>query len=307
MRTRAFPVAAAAALCALAGPVSAQIIATSIPKEFSTTTGKAVGEKKWAFHIMGAPLAKWKYGEIYIGPLAGDDAIGTVKATPNSDFLVAGEIALKAGANWTVGIGGWYNKIGPTTYGFNGRLLDFTDDVQFSADLDGNLKIVEGHAGIFYKDFGVQAGVVRSSGRIGTNVVLKTITVDGQSFTCADLLGAADCRSPVQTFTGNTTDWDVFGVYKHSWGGSYPVGVSLGAGVYGKQGTGDTPLRSASNAKVFTGFATMSIGVYKGLGVDASFWYIDKTDLGAELTSRGSVDKDTQSRLTVGLGYTFSR
>jgi hypothetical protein len=304
MRTRAFPVAAAAvALCALAGPVSAQIIATSIPKEFSPTTGKTVGEKKWAFHVMGAPLAKWKYGEAYFD--LEDPFAGTVQATPNSDFLVAGEIAFKAGENWSIGIGGWYNKIGQTTFALDAIVFGDPDVDALTGDLAGDIKLYEGHASLFYKDLGVQGGIVKTSGRIGTTFALRTITFRGQPVNCLSVLSAEDCTSAVTTFQADTTDWDAFAVYKHSWGGSYPVGVSVGAGVYGKQGiSSESPLRSSDNKTVFTGFATASIGVYKGLGVDASFWYIDKTDA----TERGqTAGTDTQTRLTVGLGYTFSK
>lgn len=303
MRTRAFPVAAAVALCALAAPASAQIIATSIPKEFATGTA---GEKKWAFHIMGSPFAKWKYGEVYIGAI--DDSValslGNVQATPNSDYLFAGEVAFKAGENWSVGVGGWYNKVGKTVYTFDGDNLDFDGNVfGLVADLDGDLSLYEGHVGLFYKDIGLQAGIVRTTGQIGTNVTARTFRFGGQEFPCT-----SDCQFAVPTDKGDTTDWDAFVVYKRSWGGSNPVGVSLGAGVYVKQGVTDSPLRDAVNKNVFSGFATANIGVYKGLGIDTSFWYIDKTDaIGSGDTRLGTRGNDNQYRFTVGLGYTFSQ
>jgi hypothetical protein len=311
MRTRAFPAAAAVALCALAAPASAQIIATSIPKEF-TGSGKTAGtDKKWAFHIMATPFAKWKYGEIYAGAI--DDSVlislGNVQATPNSDFLFAGEVAFKAGENWSIGVGGWYNKVGATTYEFSGDNLG-RDGLVFGvdADLAGDLNLFEGHLGIFYKDFGIQGGLIKTSGDIGTTATVKTFRFGNQSVDCASTLSPAECTLQVPTSTGDTTDWDLFGVYKHTWGGSYPVGISLGAGVYGKQGEESSPLRSSESQTVFSGFATLNVGIYKGLGIDTSFWYIDKTgEIGAGDQRLGVRGSDNQYRLTIGLGYTFSQ
>lgn len=294
-------------LGAFVAPASAQIIATSIPR--ADSGGKAA-EKKFAFHVLAAPLAKWKYGEVFIGDIGPDLAVGTVQAKPNSDFLLAGEVAFKAGRHWTVGVGGWYNKVGNTTYGFDGDVL-FSDGFgQMTVDLGGDLTIYEGHANLFFKDIGIQAGVVRTSGTIGDNAKYKTFTFDGQPFKCTDLLSASDCNNnAIDVFKGNTTDWDVFAVYKHAWGGKSPLSISLGAGGYRKQGSSDTPLRSTDSTTVFTAFATASVSVYKGLGLDASFWYIDKTDAtkGEGSLASKSAGTDSQSRFTIGLGYTFSK
>ena len=46
-------------VAALAGPASAQIIATSIPREGGGGTGGS--EKKFALHLMVSPLSKWTY------------------------------------------------------------------------------------------------------------------------------------------------------------------------------------------------------------------------------------------------------
>jgi hypothetical protein len=301
-RTLAIAACAAFVLCALAAPATAQIISTSVPKSIS-----GGGEGRWAFHVMGSPFAKWKYGEVYIGAL--DESIllslGNVQATPNSDFLFAGEVAFKAGENWTVGVGGWYNKVGQTVYTFDGDNLDLDGNVfGLVADLDGDLSLYEGHVGLFYKAVGLQAGIVRTTGRIGTTVTARTFRFDGDEVPCTP---APECRFSVPTDKGDTTDWDLFAVYKHSGGGSYPLSVSLGAGVYGKQGVTDSPLRSDESATVFSGFATVNIGVYKGLGIDTSFWYIDKTSaIGSGDTRLGTRGTDNQYRFTIGLGYTFS-
>ena len=299
---------AALVLGGLAAPAAAQIIATSIPRSIA-----GGGEGRWAFHVMGSPFAKWKYGEVYIGRLddSVDVSLGNVQATPNSDLLLAAEAVFKAGENWSVGIGGWYNKVGETIYTFDGDHLSLNSPpgLQFfgtTADLGGDLNLYEGHIGLFYRDFGLQAGIVKTTGRIGTTVRIR-------SFTFHEFPGAptepctSDCEFTVPTDKGDTTDWDAFLVYKRAWGNSNPSGLSLGAGLYRKQGVTDAPLRSDEDATVFSGFATLNIGVYKGLGIDTSFWYIDKTDaIGSGDTRLGTRGTDNQYRFTIGLGYTFS-
>lgn len=310
-------------LGAWVAPASAQIIATSIPRADSGTGKAAAGEKKFAFHILAAPVSKWKYGELYFGELdtAHDFGIGTVQSSPNGKFLFAGEIAFKVTKSWTIGLGGWYNKVGTTTYGFNGNVFDTADTppfVKITANQDGDLKMYEGHANIFYKDVGIQAGVINTRGTIGgTNTVVKTYQFPGQApFDC--LSGGAttaDCSFPIQKYTSDTKDWDMFGVYKHSWAGATPIGISLGAGAYRKQGTSNTPLRAGVAKTLSTAFATANIDLYKGLGIDTSFWYIGKTQATAgDLTRAGEAGQvplnglaTTQSRFTIGIGYTFSR
>jgi hypothetical protein len=298
---------AAMGLWALALPASAQIIATSIPTEEVAGTGKGVTgvEKNFAFHLMVAPLAKWKYGEVYINP--NNLFVGTVTGTPNSTILLAGEIAFKAGKDWSIGLGGWYNKVGQFTYPFAGTFgLPPVASVTF--DFGGDLNLYEGHAGIFYHDFGVQGGVIKTSGNIGTTATFKTIALPGGSpQACTSILPATQCNNfRVPTFTADTTDWDIFGVYKHSWPSKTPVGISLGAGIYKKQGVSNNnqPLRDVVDHTVFSAFLTANIDLYKGLGLDASFWYVNKT---SATSSNSSLGLDNQYRFTIGVGYTFSR
>lgn len=310
-------------LGAFVAPASAQIIATSIPRADSGGVKAAGGEKKFAFHILAAPVSKWKYGELYFGDLdtAGDYGIGKVQASPNGDFLFAGEIAFKVSRSWTIGFGGWYNKVGTTQYAFDGNVFERRDSppmFAITADLNGDMKMYEGHANIFYKDVGIQAGLIWTRGSVGgTDITVKTFTLPGQApFDC---LGGSntkeDCKFPIEEFPSKLKDWDVFAVYKHAWNGRTPIGVSLGAGIYRKVPTFDTPLRTFDPRTLFTAFATANVNLYKGLGVDASFWYIGKTKATAEdLVQAGEGGRvslagleTTQSRFTIGLGYTFSK
>ena len=296
MRLKA--VVMAMALCGLALPASAQIIATSIPRAEGAGKGKAAGtEERFAFHIMGSPLAKWNFGELYLDY---SDVIGTIHSTPNSNFLFAAEAVLAAGSDFSIGVGGWYNKIGSHEFDFSGRPFDqgvYNITGNIYAVLDTDIKTYEGHVGLFYKDFGVQGGIVNTTGSVGPNGHLTA--VHGQPATAPFTLEARP--------DAKTTDWDLFGVYKHSFGsrrtGSTQVGLSVGAGMYRKQGVTGSPLRSDKDLTVFSGFATLNLDLYKGLGIDVSYWYVAKTDAD---TPAGPVAGKSQSRFTVGVGYTFS-
>jgi hypothetical protein len=306
MRLRiASRLAAVALVSALAPAASAQIISTSIPY---ADRGVAAGGKNANFHVMVAPFAKWKYGEVYIGePDPGLLVVGSVNATPNSDFLVAAEGAFGLGEGpWSLTVGGWYNKVGQTDYALSGTfLLDDPSLFPFNVgtinvDVGGDLNLYEGHVGIFYKDFGIQAGIVKTSGNIGGTAqnlrVVFTADPTGQETSLGDF--------DVAVFESDTTDWDVFGVYKRS---GERWNASVGAGAYGKQGiTSGSPLRNAENKTVFSAFVSANVEVWKGLGIDASFWYIGSTGtIEGELADLGAVDSDSQSRVTVGVGYSF--
>jgi hypothetical protein len=303
MRTRAFPVAAAVVLCALAAPASAQIIATSIPKEF-TGSGKAgTAEKKWAFHIMGTPVAKWKINQFE----ETDTSFVSTSANPNSKFLGAAEVAFKAGSDMTVGVGGWFNKVGSTDYDFT--FIDVSDgSLGLSGIQTNDLTVSEGHVNVFYKDFGVQVGVVHGSSTV-TNLSIGNFLLDDNVFTRAGLVnlfnsvgqnGEAVVRGIENDARGEeitTNDVDAYLVYKAGSRISESFGwsASLGGGIYRYGGADKT---------VPSGFATLSLDLYKGLGIDASFWYIGKSN--SELQEALDVT-DNLSRFSIGIGYTFSR
>jgi hypothetical protein len=292
---------------ALAAPASAQIIATSIPRE---DTGGGTGsnaERRFALHLMASPLTKWRINEILFGQANFDvrtfTDFGILTGTPNSDFLLAGEMAFKAGDNWTIGAGGWYNKVGKVQYDFDVATLitlgpccdELLDTDNLTGTLDGDLNLAEGHVNVFYKSFGIQTGLVHVSSEISNSRIA----------TSSDPTNIGRRLGSVEGQTNSVTDWDLYGVYKTGGGDTRPWALSLGAGIYRKKGSTESAQRLGESQTVPSGFVTASVGLFKGLGVDASFWYIGKTE-----AARGSdalVTSDAASRFTLGIGYTFSR
>ena len=102
MRSKLWVAAASGlGLLALGSSASAQIIATSIPREAAPSGKGSAPEKKYAFHLFASPLAKWKINAF---EEANDGAtILAQSATPNSNFLGAAEIAFKASRDITIG------------------------------------------------------------------------------------------------------------------------------------------------------------------------------------------------------------
>jgi hypothetical protein len=299
MRGKAFAVAMG--LCALALPASAQIIATSIPRAESAGQGKsATTGEKFALHFMVSPLSKWSYGELYIDY---NLLLGSIKGSPNSKFLLAGEAAFALGSDFSVGVGGWYNKIGAHAFDFNGVVaLPAYQGVSLGARIDTDIKIYEGHVGLFYKDVGIQGGVVKTTGRIGPNLTITSVA--GTPTTGLEPI-------PITYPDAKTTDWDLFGVYKHSFGhtGSPRLGLALGAGMYRKEGIAEgSPLRAAESSTVFTTFGSLNLDLFKGLGLDVSYWYVaaPSSIAGTGDFANDRFSSDAQSRFTVGLAYTFS-
>jgi len=304
------------ALFALAVPGSAQIIVTSIPKEEAAGKGVSGTEKKWAFHVLVAPIAKWKYGEAYINTVSDPSGtlgmVGTVTGTPNSTILLAGEVAFKVGKDWSVGLGTWYNKVGTSTYPFDGQFLIAGQAWGLTAEMPGDLSLYEFHANAFWRDFGLQVGVVKTSAGGGETITLKTLTVpEVGTITCQEVATtAADCQAAGQhPFDASTTDWDLFAVYKHSWPVKYPVAVSAGLGMYRKQGLTASPLRFPESHSVFSGFVTGNVEFWRGLGVDVSFWYVSKVSVPQSLQAYSSAFQNlaSQNRFTMGVSYNFSK
>jgi len=292
---------------ALAGPASAQIIATSIPLEGGSGPGGGA-EKRFALHLMASPLSKWTYNEVATGATlnaAGDTLLidtGVFSGKPNSDMLLAGEAVFKLSDSWNVAVGGWYNKVGNVTYDFDIQTIgidigsgDFIEDLDhLTGTLDGDLTVFEGHAAIFYKNFGVQGGIVNTKSEI-TNSNIETGNVP------------ANIGEPLGSIEGSNTanDWDLYSVYKFGGSGDHPWGVSLGAGIYVKKGTTESSQRLSESQTVPTAFVTASFNIFKGLGIDASYWYVGKTK--ASRGEQAFVSSDAASRLTFGIGYTFTR
>ncbi len=294
-------VVAALALGGLVSPASAQIIATSIPKAGGAAPGKGAGaEKQFAFHILGAPIAKWKINAFE----EEGGAFLASSANPNSKLLLAGELAFSARSDVTIGIGGWFNKVGNTNYDFV-----FLDTSEQGSGLTGvradDLTYTEGHVNVFYKDVGLQFGLVHSKSTT-SDVTIREFFLGDTVFSRAALVSLIGSAA-VSTIEGearglevSATDFDSYLVYKTGSSrfqrdAKVPWTVSAGAGLYHYQATSKT---------VFSGFLTGSVDVYKGLGLDVSFWYIGKSNSESQKIL-GVVDN--LSRFSVGIGYSFSR
>ncbi len=300
MKKTAF-VVAALALGGLVSPASAQIIATSIPKAGGAAPGKGAGaEKQFAFHILGAPIAKWKINAFE----EEGGAFLASSANPNSKFLLAGELAFSARSDVTIGLGGWFNKVGSTNYDFVFLDTSGADILGLSGVRVDDLTYTEGHVNVFYKDVGLQFGLVHSKATTSDLHIQQWLFGD-TVFSRADLVslfGSAEVNAIEAGAQGeiSATDFDSYLVYKT--GSSrlkrdtkVPWTVSAGAGLYHYQATSKT---------AFSGFLTGSVDVYKGLGLDVSFWYIGKSNSESKKIL-GVVDN--LSRFSVGIGYSFSR
>jgi hypothetical protein len=279
-------------LGALAAPATAQIIATSIPKSIA-----GGGEGRWAFHLMYAPYAKWKLNQFE----ETETSLVSSRAKPNSKFLGAAEAAFTAGSDVTIGLGGWYNKVGSTDYDFLFVESDGTDVFGLDGIRTDNLTYAEGHANVFYKDIGLQVGLVHGKATT-TNLAIANFLFNEDVFSRADLVdllgesGVADIEAGAEGAQIKTNDVDGYLVYKAGSENGDRQGwtFSLGAGAYHYGGSKKT---------VPSGFATLALGLYKGLGVDASFWYISKSK--SDLQKQLGVS-DNLSRFSIGIGYTFS-
>jgi len=291
LRMQARTVAIAAlVLGGLAAPAAAQIIATSIPKSIA-----GGGEGRWAFHVMYSPYAKWRMNTFEEDPTA----FLATSAKPKSDFLAAAEVAFKAGDAVTLGLGGWYNKVGEHTGEYAFFLADPEGSVLLAGPLDLDVSYTEGHANIFYRDLGVQFGIVHSTRTVRSITaevaLLNEVEIDPEPFNVAlaDVEGVKDTANDIDGYliykaggtSANDTNWS----------------FSLGGGFYRY----DIVKKTVPSA-----FATVTLGLYKGLGVDASYWYVGKTkrsELQRALADAG-VDLDQNlSRFMVGVSYTFSQ
>jgi hypothetical protein len=290
MRARSVAIAAFG-LAVVAAPATAQIIATSIPKSLA-----GGGAGRWAFHLMWAPYAKWNISTFEEDPVA----FLATKGDPKSDFLGAAEVAFKAGEDVTVGLGGWYNKVGNDSAEYAFFLADPGGNVFLAGPVNRDVTYTEGHVNVFYKSLGVQFGLVHS------NYKVNTITADIATIDDFDIpldLANEILAEEVSGVEDSANDWDGYLVYKvgGTTGNDSLWSFSLGGGIYHYDIVSNT---------VPSFFATATVGVFKGLGVDASYWYVGKTDRSElqEALADVGVDLDQSlNRFMVGVSYTFSR
>jgi hypothetical protein len=226
--------AAVALTAGLSVPASAQIISTSVPKD-----GSVSSDKKWHFHVMASPFAKWEINDYAAVPCFGRETCVGVAEAKATSLLGAAEVAFQATDSLSISAGGWYNKIGTEKpqYGF---VSLNTGQVFVPTATDEDLgSISEIHLGIFYKDFGLQGGTIWVSHEL--------------------------------TAGQKRTDTDGYLVYKPSFG---KLGVSVGIGGYQ---TGTVDALEIDKISHLAGFATVSARIYKGLSIDGSFWLINKS------------------------------
>ncbi|MEK7316426.1 MAG: hypothetical protein AAB011_09610 [Candidatus Eisenbacteria bacterium] len=291
-------------LVACAPAAKAQIISTSLP-----TLGTGETKLPISAHFMVSPLGSWDYKEGWFSDKRSSNYdeyfVGTVGKTSTSQILAAGEAAIPIGDNrLTATVGGWYNRIGDVDYNFDGQFLVIYDpsvvfldySIPMKATIPITVTMVEGHAGLFYRNYGVQVGVVRSQLKSDGNIVALR-REDGAPQ--ADLEGYFP-------FDASTTDVTLYGVYKRS---VDRAAVSAGFGIYRKQGiksASDSPLRFADSKMVASGFLTASVELKHRFSLDASYWFIGKTDQAKDIKGYTSTTpSDSQSRLTVGVGYSL--
>ena len=303
MQVRTLALAALAA--AAAAPCPAQIIATSLLDPDTTGGTGSTGGRRFAVHLMASPFAKWKINSYLEEPRGAhpEDLAFQQAATTDaaSRFLIAGEAAFKAGTNTTVGLGGWYNDVGSADVDFF-QLTPFDEVFALAGVAPYELRVWEVHGNAFYKDLGVQVGLVQTRWKqTGLRANTRRIRFDSRLGDFVEEFLPADVAIDRDTESFNS--WDAFLVYKHASSAviRLPWSVSLGSGAFRDGETKTT---------AFSGFATASVQVYKGLGIDASAWYVGgkKPSPGraqfADLL--GNAVSDNLSRFTIGIGYTFN-
>jgi hypothetical protein len=308
MKSKAFAMTALG-LCALAVPVSAQIIATSIPRAEAAGTGKGVTieENKWALHLMASPFAKWKINSYVEDPKGAEvpDFQQASSTDSSSKFIFAGELAFKAGSDVTIGLGGWYNSLGTADVTFfelePAVVIQRTGLVALAGTAHSKINVFEFHGNAFWRDVGIQVGVVKTKSDI------KTLLAGAERADLNFNTGELEFRTlqtdlPLENLESSTTALDTFLVYKRGSGSeaSRPWGVSVGAGFYK-----DNQSKSTS----FSSFITGSLQLYKGLGLDASFWYVGQKEQSAGQQALGDLlgaaVETNLSRFTIGIGYSF--
>jgi hypothetical protein len=282
---------------------SAQIIATSLPSE-----PEKASPKKWAIHVMASPLAQWRYNEVFLDFVDPSFSVaGDIVGRPRSRLMIAAEASFGRADGLVLSAGGWYNELGAHTF-------DVTALVGFPAtpeDPDGyvnlhyaafrtDLSMLEYHVGVSYKGFGLQAGVVSTSGEFTSG---EFVSGDGRRFD-------PPIFYPTDLPKADTTDYDLFLVYRRGLGNQDRASLALGVGGYRKQairGVNVAPLRTGDTKTVLSAFAAAGLRVYKGLGLDASYWFVGPSDAPDDVAevSRFTLASDQQSRLTIGVGFTF--
>lgn len=227
----------------------------------STSVPKDTGgaaAKNWNLHVM-AGYTRWDIGEL------NDQTFGEPGSGSGgkNGGIVAADVAVRAGDALTVNVGGWFNKLQP--FKLPGEGLSISRSTAISS----------GYGSVSFKGVGVQAGIVHYS----------------HSWAFASAF--ANVPAPAD-FDESVNDFDAFATYRRGGtaGNDRQWSFSVGAGLFRAAAVGDLPASTS-----FSGFGNASLGLYKGLSVDAAYWYIGNQTV--------SYQDENGSRMTVGIGYTF--
>jgi hypothetical protein len=265
----AFTLGLAAALLACPRVLSAQIISSLQP--VGAGSGGASGPAAPTFHVMGG-FTNWEFGFDAEGRQMIEDAGGTVTGGRNG-FILAGDISFRVSGPVSVGAGGWYNKVTD----FVVSEPDFTTPYELTI----TRAVSSIYGNVFYKHFGVQAGIIPARGT-------ETIVVSG-----------VQASEP-----SNQTDANIVGVARFGSSSSrrpWQATAAAGVHIYGTIAANDLFQKPESpRAQAFTTFVNGSVGLVGGLSLDASFWYVGEDKNYAPGSRVGNA---SQTRFTIGVGY----
>ena len=184
------------------------------------------------------------------------------------------DIAVGIGDHLTVGFGGFYNRLANLVIDFPNGNPNVTD---LPYVFTGTQTFYGVYGNLFYKNIGVQAGIVP---------IRKTSTVVVES-----LGTGSDSRGQ--------TDADLFVIGRFGrarWSGT------VGAGLYRYGSRAESELFLApksTSGNAFSAFANTSVGLGRGVSLDASVWYTGAHNPTTGLAKDGN---DSQTRFTIGLG-----
>ena len=233
--------------------------------------------------------ASWEYGTDFFDRIVVESHGGTLDGGARSGAILAGDFPFRLSEDVSLTLGGWFNHAGQSVAhdpahiyaGLAGEIRvpvperTLTEQSQFSS----------AYAGIYYRWFGVQAGVVPVR-------IRQTLDVAGEGITTSN-------RTQV--------DFDAFGVVRYTEREvlpSMPITITGGIGMYRYSareasllvnGLYDPGTASAAST-VLSGYFNLNLALTPRVAVDFSAWGIG---------AKNDRLSDSQARATIGLGITF--
>ena len=255
------------AIFVTAAPAYAQIISIMDP----------AANRRTGVHLM-AGFADWTFP---FNPASKQQVLddgGQIQGDGSHGFIIAGDVAVRAGTSWSVGGGGWYNKVEPHILSYPDGNPNADTPIFFAYDITSRASFYSLYGNVFYKRIGVQGGVVPVRSH-------ETVEIE---FTGS---GTDDFSQ---------TDSNVFVVGRF---GQEKWSATAGAGLhrYGSRAAGeifylhkDSPAATAATA-----FVNAAVKLGAGFSVDGSVWYT-AADKNADTPGIGNA---SQTRITIGIGY----